>query len=146
MKLNTLAAATLMALAPLSALADTIEVKMLNKGEAGVMVFEPRFVSAEVGDTVVFLPVDKGHNAETIKGMVPEGQDTFKGKMNKEVSVELTTEGVIGVECKPHSAMGMVMVIQVGGAEAPDDFLDAKMPRKAKEALEEILAEAPATE
>lgn len=141
MKLNILAAATLVALTPLAALADTIEVKMLNRGEAGAMVFEPRFVSAEVGDTVVFLPVDKGHNAETIKGMVPEGQDSFKGKMNKEVSVELATDGMIGVECKPHAAMGMVMVIQVGGADAPDGFLDAKMPRKAKEAFEEILAE-----
>ena len=145
MKLNMIAAAALMALAPVSAIAETIEVKMLNKGEAGVMVFEPRFVSAEVGDTVVFLPVDKGHNAETVKGMVPEGQESFKGKMNKEVSVEVTTEGMIGVECKPHAAMGMVMVIQVGGAEAPADFLDAKMPRKAKEAFEEILAEGAAS-
>ncbi|MBB3987777.1 pseudoazurin [Sagittula marina] len=145
MKLNMIAAAALMALAPVSAMAETIEVKMLNKGEAGVMVFEPRFVSAEVGDTVVFLPVDKGHNAETIKGMVPEGQESFKGKMNKEVSVEVTTEGMIGVECKPHAGMGMVMVIRVGGAEAPEDFLDAKMPRKAKEAFEEILAEGAAS-
>ncbi|SEL39036.1 pseudoazurin [Roseovarius nanhaiticus] len=145
MKLNMIAAAALMALAPYSALAETIEVKMLNKGEAGVMVFEPRFVSAEVGDTVVFLPVDKGHNAETIKGMVPEGQDSFTGKMNKEVSVEVTSEGMIGVVCKPHAAMGMVMVIQVGGADAPEGFLDAKMPRKAKEAFEEILAEGAAS-
>lgn len=143
MKMNILASAALIALAPISALADTIEVKMLNKGEAGNMVFEPRFVSAEVGDTVVFVPVDKGHNAESMKDMVPEGQESFKGKMNKEVSVELTTDGVIGVECKPHLAMGMVMVIQVGGAEVPEDFLDAKMPKKAKEAFEEILAEAP---
>ncbi|PVA08771.1 pseudoazurin [Pelagivirga sediminicola] len=145
MKLNMITAAALMALAPYSALAETIEVKMLNKGEAGVMVFEPRFVSAEVGDTVVFLPVDKGHNAETIKGMVPEGQDSFTGKMNKEVSVEVTAEGMIGVVCKPHAAMGMVMVIQVGGADAPEGFLDAKMPRKAKEAFEEILAEGAAS-
>jgi len=143
MKLKTIAAASLLALAPIPALAETIEVQMLNKGEAGVMVFEPRFVSAEVGDTVVFLPADKGHNAESIKGMVPEGQESFKGKISKEVSVELTEDGMMGVECAPHVAMGMVMVIQVGGAEAPEGFLDAKMPKKAKEAFEEILAEAP---
>lgn len=143
MKLFTLAAATLITFAPISAFAETIEVKMLNKGEAGNMVFEPRFVSAEVGDTVVFVPVDKGHNAESMKDMVPEGQEAFKGKMNKEVSVELTKDGMIGVECKPHLAMGMVMVIQVGGAEMPEGFLDVKMPKKAKEAFEEILAEAP---
>lgn len=142
MNMKTLAAAALVALVPLSALSDTIEVKMLNKGEAGNMVFEPRFVSAKVGDTVVFVPVDKGHNAESMKDLLPEGQEAFKGKTSKEVSVELTTEGVIGVECKPHLAMGMVMVIQVGDAEAPEDFLEAKMPKKAKEAFEEILAEA----
>lgn len=145
MKLTSLAAATLLAFAPVSLLAETIEVKMLNRGEAGAMVFEPRFVSAEIGDTVVFVPTDKSHNAETMKGMNPEGQDTFKGKMNKEVSVELTAEGMIGVKCKPHLGMGMVMVIQVGGAEMPADFLDAKMPKGAKKAFEEILAEGPAS-
>ncbi len=145
MKLTSLAAAALFALAPVSLLAETIEVKMLDKGEAGAMVFEPRFVSAEIGDTVVFLPTDKGHNAETMKGMNPEGQEMFKGKMNKEVSVELTAEGMIGVKCKPHLGMGMVMVIQVGGAEMSDDFLDAKMPKGAKKAFEEILADGPAS-
>lgn len=142
MTLKSLAAAALLALAPMSALAETIEVKMLDKGEAGAMVFEPRFVSANVGDTVVFLPTDRGHNAETMKGMNPEGQDAFIGKMNKEVAVELTAEGVIGVKCKPHLGMGMVMVIKVGDTEVPADFLDAKMPKKAKAAFEEILAEA----
>lgn len=144
MTFKSLAAAAILALAPMSALADTIEVKMLNKGEAGSMVFEPRFVSANVGDTVVFVPVDKGHNAETMKGMVPEGQDDFTGKMNKEVSVELTAEGMIGVKCKPHLGMGMVMVIKVGDAETPADFLEAKMPKKAKAAFEEILEQAAA--
>ncbi|MCX7567874.1 pseudoazurin [Sulfitobacter sp. F26169L] len=145
MKLTSLALAALVAIAPLSALAETIEVKMLNKGETGSMVFEPRFVSAQVGDTVVFVPTDKSHNAESMKDMLPEGQEGFKGKINKEISVELTTEGMIGVICKPHLAMGMVMVIQVGDAEAPEGFLDAKMPKKAKSTFEEILAEGAAS-
>ncbi|UWQ86011.1 pseudoazurin [Leisingera caerulea] len=141
MKLKSLTAATLLALAPVSVLAETIEVKMLNRGEAGAMVFEPRFVSAQVGDIVVFRATDKGHNAETVKGMVPEGQEPFAGKINEEIEVELTTEGMIGVKCKPHLGMGMVMVIQVGDSDMPDGFLDAKMPKKAKTAFEEIVAE-----
>ena len=141
MKLRSLTAATLLALAPVSVLAETIEVKMLNRGEAGAMVFEPRFVSAQVGDIVVFRATDKGHNAETVKGMVPEGQEPFAGKINEEIEVELTTEGMIGVKCKPHLGMGMVMVIQVGDSDMPDGFLDAKMPKKAKTAFEEIVAE-----
>lgn len=141
MTFKTIIAASLLALAPVLVSAETHEVQMLNRGEAGVMVFEPRFVSAAVGDTVVFIPTDKSHSAESMKGMVPEGQEPFAGKINEEVSVEVTTEGVIGVECKPHLGMGMVMVIQVDGAPVPDDFLENRMPRKAKEAFEEILAE-----
>src|SRR5690554_4865456 len=102
MTFKTIIAASLVALAPVLVSAETHEVKMLNKGEAGAMVFEPRFVSAAVGDTVLFLPTDKGHNAESVKGMIPEGQEGFTGKMNKEVEVEVTTAGVMGVECKPH--------------------------------------------
>ena len=37
------------------------------------MVFEPSFVKIAPGDTVRFVSTDKGHNAETIKGMLPEG-------------------------------------------------------------------------
>lgn len=117
---------------------------MLNQGEAGAMVFEPRFVSAQIGDTVFFIPTDKSHNAETVKSMNAEGQGMFSGKINKEVSVELTAEGMIGVKCKPHLGMGMVMVIQAGGAEMPEGFLDAKMPKGAQKAFEDILAEGPA--
>ena len=34
------------------------EVEMLNKGEAGTMVFEPAFVKAEPGDVIHFVPTD----------------------------------------------------------------------------------------
>lgn len=141
MTFKTIIAASLLALAPVLVSAETHEVKMLNKGEAGAMVFEPRFVSAAVGDTVVFIPTDKGHNALSMKGMIPEGQEPFAGKINQEVEVELTAAGVMGVECKPHLGMGMVMVIQVDDAPVPEDFLEAKMPKKAKQAFEEILSE-----
>lgn len=141
MNFKTLMAASILALAPALAMAEVHEVHMLNKGEAGAMVFEPRFVSAAVGDTVKFIPTDKGHNAETIKGMVPEGQEDFAGKINEEIDVDLTAPGVIGVKCKPHTGMGMVMVIQVDDAPLPDDFLEAKMPKPALKAFEEILDE-----
>ncbi len=55
------------------ALAAEIEVKMLNKGAEGPMVFEPALLKIAPGDVVKFLPTNKGHNAETIKGMLPEG-------------------------------------------------------------------------
>ena len=116
-----------------AAQADTFEIKMLNKGAEGErMVFEPDFVQAAPGDTIRFLPTDKSHNAELNKGMFPEGAETFKGKINEEFEVTLDVEGVYGVICKPHFAMGMVMTIAVGDVEVPDDFLKGRVPPKAK--------------
>ena len=124
-----------------TALDETVEVKMLNKSGKETMVFEPAFVKIAVGDTVKFVPGDKGHNAESIKGMLPEGAEPFAGKINKEVEVTFDTEGLYGVECKPHFAMGMVMTVAVGDVTvAPDDFLAGRIPPKAKKRFEEQLA------
>ena len=79
-KVMTLATfAVLMSVAGV-AMAAEIEVKMLNKGAEGLMVFEPALVKIEPGDTVKFVATDKGHNAETIKGMLPAGAAPFVGK------------------------------------------------------------------
>ena len=90
------------------------EIHMLNKGEKGAMVFEPDFVQAAPGDTIRFIPSDKTHNAETVKGMWPEGAEAFKGKVNEDITITVTEEGVYGIKCLPHYAMGMVALIQVG--------------------------------
>ena len=39
-------------------------------------------LSVNVGDTVKFVPSDKGHNSESIKGMLPKGAKKWKGKIN----------------------------------------------------------------
>lgn len=124
-----------------AAMAETVEVRMLNKSGTETMVFEPAFVKVAVGDTVRFVSEDKGHNAESIKGMMPAGAEPFKGKISKDVEVTFDTEGLYGVECKPHFAMGMVMTVAVGDvAAAPDDFLAGRIPPKAKARFEEQLA------
>lgn len=129
-----LAFATLMGSA---ALAEMHEVKMLNKGTDGDrMVFEPAFVQAAPGDTIKFIATDKGHNAETVKGMIPDGAEKFGGKINEEFEITLDAAGVYGVMCKPHYAMGMVMTIAVGDVAAPDSFLEGRVPKKAKERFE----------
>lgn len=132
-----LALAALMAPA---AMAETFEVKMLNKGTDGArMVFEPAFVQAQPGDTIKFIATDRGHNAETVDDLIPAGAEGFTGKINEEIEVTLETEGVYGVICKPHYAMGMVMTIAVGDVEAPGDFLEGRVPRKAREHFQEQL-------
>ena len=70
-----LALAAMMALSLAGgAFATEVEVKMLNKGQEGPMVFEPALVKISLGDTVKFVSVDKGHNAESVAGMLPEDQ------------------------------------------------------------------------
>ncbi|MFD0860525.1 pseudoazurin [Roseovarius aquimarinus] len=132
-----LTSAALVALIGGPALAETFEVQMLNKGSDGErMVFEPAFVQAAPGDTIRFVAADKGHNAEVNKDMLPEGAEPFAGRINEEIEVTLDVEGVYGVICKPHYAMGMVMTIAVGDVDAPADFLEGRVPGKAKERFE----------
>ncbi|MDK1491168.1 pseudoazurin [Sinorhizobium sp. 7-81] len=110
------------------------EVKMLNKGADGVMVFEPSLVKASPGDTVTFVPVDKGHNAESVKDMIPAGAEAFKGKINETLKVTLTEQGIYVVKCTPHYSMGMVAVVVVGEAPANvEQVKAAKYPKKAGE-------------
>lgn len=97
-----------------AAQAENFDVRMLNKGAEGAMVFEPAFVKAAVGDTITFLSTDKGHNAEAIAGMLPEGVQAFKSGMGEDYVLTLTAEGLYGVKCTPHYAMGMVALIQAG--------------------------------
>lgn len=129
--------AALLALSSAAVCAETFEVRMLNVGDDGErMVFEPAALRVAPGDTVKFLATDRGHNAETVETMVPEGAEGFSGRINEEIEVTFDTEGVYGVMCRPHYAMGMVMTIAVGEAEAPADFLEGRVPRKALERFE----------
>jgi len=124
-----------------SALAADHEIHMLNKGKDGAMVFEPAGIKIAAGDTVTFIPTDKGHNAETIKGMLPEGAVEFKGKMSEKVTVTFDVAGTYGVKCAPHVGMGMVGLVVVGDAPANlDVYKDVKLPKKAQERFEAALA------
>ena len=123
-----------------SASATEFEVKMLNKGTAGPMVFEPALTRVAPGDTVHFRATDKSHNAETIPGMLPDGAEGFAGGMNEDVTVTFTQPGVYGVKCKPHYAMGMVAVVVVGDPVNLDAAKAVKQTGKAKSVIEQILA------
>jgi pseudoazurin len=116
------------------------EIKMLNRGEAGIMVFEPAFLEVAPADTVHFRAVDKGHNAASIDGMTPEGGATWKGGLNKDVTVTLDAEGVYGVRCVPHHPMGMVALIVVGDPSANlEAARQVKQRGRAKQRMAELL-------
>ena len=140
MKLATLLAAPAFVLALAGAgFAAEHEVHMLNKGEAGTMVFEPAFVKAAPGDTIHFIPTDKSHNVEAIKEILPAGVEVFKSKINEEFTLTVNEPGLYGVKCTPHFAMGMVGLIQVG--EAPTNLEAAKTAKMSKKARERMDAE-----
>ena len=125
--------------------AAEIEVVLLNKGEKGAMVFQPDFVRADPGDTIRFVPTDKGHNVETIKGMLPEDAETFKSKFNEEFTVTLDKEGVYGVKCTPHYGMGMVALIEVGQPVNLEEAKAVKQTGKAKAVFAELFGQAVAS-
>ena len=126
----------------LPAFAANFDVQMLNKGETGAMVFEPALVKVMPGDTVTFLATDKGHNAETIKDMLPEGAEPFKGKMGQDIVVTFDVPGAYGIKCAPHLGMGMIALVIVGDEPANLDAAKAvKHPKKAQERFEAAYAE-----
>lgn len=136
--------ATSLALFSLPAFGAEIEVKMLNKGTDGqAMVFEPAAIKAAPGDVIKFIPTDKGHDAAAIKGMIPDGAEEFKGKMNQELSITVEKEGAYVVKCSPHLGMGMVALIVVGdGTPANIDAIKTgKLPKKARERVDAAAAE-----
>lgn len=137
----TFAAALALAALAVPAFAAEFEIHMLNKGEAGTMVFEPNFLAIQPGDTVTFIPTDKGHNVESIKDMIPEGAEPFKSKPNETFAVTFDVPGLYGFKCTPHFPMGMVGAIAVGTDLPNVDAAKAvKLPNKAQERMDAVYA------
>lgn len=141
MRFGLLIAGAAMAIAAAApAVAKDVQVKMLNQGARGAMVFEPALVKVAPGDTVTFVATDKGHNAEIISGMIPAGAAPFKGKMNQNLTVKFTKTGVYGYKCLPHYGMGMVGAVIVGDPAA--NAAQAKAishPGKAKQVFAQLI-------
>jgi pseudoazurin len=121
-------------------MAETFEVKMLDRNDTGPMVFEPDYLAIKPGDTVKFLATNRGHNAATIAGMIPAGSKKFIGKIDQEIEVTLTDKGIWGVKCSPHYTMGMAMLIQVGDTPATEADLPKDLPAEVNKRMHEIIA------
>ena len=108
---------------PVAGNAAEVQVKMLNRGSQGLFVFEPALVKINPGDGVKFVAADKGHDVESIPGMLPAGATPFKAPMSQNMTVTFTKPGVYGYKCRPHYGMGMVGLIVVG---SPGNVVEAK--------------------
>ena len=97
-----------------AASAAEYQVKMLNQGMDGMMQFDPQFLKISPGDTVHFTATDKGHDVQSVDGMLPAGAKPFSGEIDQDLTVTFTIPGVYGYRCLPHGSLGMVGLVVVG--------------------------------
>ena len=138
-------AAVLLAIGMGTAHAEDITIDMLNKRDDGAkMVYSQDIATIDVGDTITWLPTQKGHNVEFIAG--PDGWEApKKSKLGKEYAYTFDTPGVYLYQCTPHKSMGMIAIVVVGDLtqEGVDAIRDAKVKGKSKKKFKELLAELP---
>ena len=94
------------------------EVKMLSSHDGQMMVFEPPVINIQPGDTVRWLNANPGHNTASIDSMIPSNAKGWNGKMNEEIVVKFTEQGVYGYKCTPHYILGMVGLVIVGSSDS----------------------------
>lgn len=144
---NLMLATALLFGSAVSALANVIEVEMLNRNADGeAMVFSQELIRAEVGDIIRFIPTDRSHNAQSVDGALPEDQEPFRGRVNQVVEYEVTETGLTAVVCLPHQTMGMVALVVVGDdLSNADQILEARIPGRGMDKIEALIEEARAT-
>lgn len=123
-----------------AALAANYQVRMLNKGPDGKMMeFDPAFLKIAPNDSVTFVPTDRGHSSESIRGMTPDGAQPWKGGISQKITVTFTKPGVYGYKCLPHFALGMVGLIEVGSNPTNlDAARSIKLPPRAERRMKEL--------
>jgi pseudoazurin len=108
--------------------ATEYEIKMLDHGDGGMMMFDPQLLKITPGDTVHFVATDKDHNAASIPGMIPSGAQSFESQIGQDLKVTLTVPGVYGYRCTPHGSLGMVGLIVVGPPVNEAQAKEASVP------------------
>ena len=122
------------------AIAADQTVEMLNRLNKESMVFEPKIVRVNVGDTVLWKAIDKGHNVEFIKKGVPKGVDKFKSKYNKDTQYKFTIPGIYAYWCTPHKNMGMIGFVVVGDDKSNlDEIKKLRFSSKSKKIAPDLI-------
>ena len=139
--MRTFLAFIVFALFALPAAAADVTVEMLTKAPEGKQrnIFAPDLVRIEVGDTVTWVATDKGHNVEFFRGGVPEGVESFRSRLSKDVSYTFTVPGVYAYKCTPHLGLGMIGIVVVGGDLSNLEAVKAgRYPGKSKPRMQAI--------
>ncbi len=105
-------------------------VEMLSSSNGEMMVFKPAVLKIAPGDSVTWKAANPGHNTASIAEMTPDASLEWNGKINEELKITFTKEGVYGYKCTPHYILGMIGIIAVGdnlaNLDASSDFAAAE--------------------
>lgn len=123
-----------------------VEMYASDPTDAGrSMFFTPRILRVAAGHTVTFASKNGAHNCQSTPGMIPEGAESWRGKIGEPVSVTFLEPGYYGYHCMPHRSMGMVGLVIVEGPGREHNLSAAKavrQPGKAKAVWDRIWTEA----
>ena len=127
-----------------STFAADLTIEMLNKNPETKkrMVYSQEVAKIDAGQTIEWVPTDKGHNVEMLAG--PSGYELpKKTKMNKPVTMTFTVPGIYLYQCSPHAAMGMIGIVVVGGDTSNMDAIKGKKVTgsKSKKKVKKLLSE-----
>lgn len=121
----------------------TNTIEMLNKRDDGsIMVYSVDVVKIAIGETITWVPKDKMHNVEMLKG--PDSAKLpKKSKFSKVFSMTFDVPGIYVYQCTPHAAMGMIGIVIVGDDISNKEAIsNTRMMGKAKKKLVKLLEEA----
>ena len=132
--LATMLGATVMAK---QAMAEVIQIEFTQFDTFSIEV-----ANIGVGDTVEWLPKNKGHNVEFLAG--PDMADLPpKSNMNEFHSVRFEKQGVYLYGCSPHLNMGMLGLIVVGNdLHNINEIGNADLPNVARSVLMSLIRDA----
>ena len=106
------------------------------------MVYSQELVKIDAGQSVEWVPTDKGHNVEILAG--PDGFEIpKKTKLGEAVNMKFTVPGIYLYQCSPHAAMGMIGIVVVGGDTSNMDAIKGKKVTgsKSKKKVKKLLSE-----
>jgi plastocyanin len=121
MKTLYFALAALFFLSATAAQAAEFTVKMISKGDKGTYYFEPKELTVQSGDTVVWVN-EQNEIHEVMSESVPKGAQAFVSpsldKKGQTWSYTFTKSGTYEYHCHPHAALKMQGVVIVGKPSA----------------------------
>ncbi len=125
-----------------STFAADLTIEMLNKNPETKkrMVYSQEVAKIDAGQTIEWVPTDKGHNVEFIKDGVPDGVEKFKSKYNEDVEYTFNIPGIYAYWCTPHKNMGMIGFVVVGDDKSNlDKIKNIRFSAKSKKIAPDLI-------